>query len=460
MAKKLSEMSKDELLKRKQLLERKAELEAKSSSNYGSSDVLTGAVGAAGAGAAVGAGKYFLGPGMKARGIEKQIARDFQKPLGIEGTEPSFVPREIKNRIDLAQQETSLTKSQLREQLTTLDNKVINQTVDSLANKVKKELPNVMKGASEQYSAMLSRADQLAQEQGFVLTNRQFVDEVVNPSIDALKKQGASDKAIKQLYSIKKQLAPRVTSAERKIGISEARSMISKVTGEDPFSPTASVVRKNFHNFLEVNSPDTLKPHFATMNNQYKEFSQIRNTVIGSSDRGGVYDTKKIRGILRKYVKAPDGGTAKLMKSLGEGSGMVKRIEGVSQDFSKLRDLSNVRHGIQEQLKTVDVSSKSKVLGLTKQRTAAEQLVSKASQARAVGAARSPGGLVRRALGMGGRGLMRAALPLSMTSEAIRAFEDQRRLNTDPAEERQRILNEFINNPVGSQFGIGRGGMI
>lgn len=457
MAKAISKMSLEELEELEALLEEEEKLKAQTKQKTSKDEaVVLGAAGAAAAGGAA----FALKPKAEEISAKLKLGR-MGRELGIKGrVDPSFIPQEIQNQIKLAGQEAEFSTAQLRSQLSTVESKQIPGSVDRLASTIKKEFPGVMKEASNEYMRLLTQADALAQEQGFTLTNKQFIDDVVDPSIKAIEKQGGSDASLRQLKKVKSFLrGKKGASLKKTLPISQARAMVAQTTGKDPFGATSAVIRGKFHDFLEVNSPDNLKSHFAKMNSQYKEFAQIRRTIIGTSDYTGEFNTQKVRSMLHKYAKSPSNDVAKTMSKLGQGGGIVKRVEGVAQEFNKLKDLSNQQHSIKEQLGNIKVSKSGKVLGLTKKGIQAQRLAHQAARGRATFQARNPATLPGRVAagalglrGMVGRGLRSAVPVLGVGSEVLRMIEGSQ---TPEVEARQQF-QRFLQDPVGAQFGTDR----
>ena len=121
-------------------------------------------------------------------------------------------------------------------------------------------------------------------------------------------------------------------------------------------------------------------------------------------------------------------------------------------DFNNLKSISNERHGIQQQLKDIQVAKSGKVLGLQKQKIGADKLISQAAQARQTFQSRSPAGLARKALGLGKSGILKSILPLGIASEGLRVGRGLNMSEEESAEQFRR----FISDPGGAIMGTDR----
>lgn len=339
----------------------------------------TGVAGAAGLGFA--ANKMIIQPWKEMSNANSEL-RNIGNQHGINPqVSPSFIPQglgdqlqstRVANQSDLQNMRTGITSQtkNLSNHLANFDATHVTDASSKLANTIKSNVPTVYKGTIDNYGKGLDLADQVAQNSGFTLSNKQFSSSVLDKVIEDAQKSGISAKEIKQLTDARDGIMAQSKILDAKgnpmgtnLSLSDAKSVISNLTKEEPYSPLSAKIREAWAGFLEKEAPDNVKPIYETLNSQYKPFAEARTFLNKLSDpKTGEFDTAKLSKYIEGHIKkGGDTGINKLMSLLGEGSPLVPKIDDVSNQFSQVSGLKDARALLVKTLKDVQSTGATKI---------------------------------------------------------------------------------------------------
>lgn len=445
-------------------------------SNIGESIALT--AGGIGGAAAIGYGldRLYGKPFRAIKTADKEL-RNIANKYGIDPqTSPGFVPKglndkmqslKVTNQADIKNLKTTsdFKIKDISRQISTLDSDAIIKESSSLADIIKTNIPDTYKKVTDNFGKRLDLIDELASSSGFQLTTRKFSSNFLNDIIEDSIKSGISRQELSQLIDVKDSM---VDLAESQMPLSQAKSVISNLTRENPYSPLSAKIREAWSGFLEKEAPKEIRPLYEKLNSQYKPFTEARSFLTKLSDpRTGEFDTGRLSKYISDYAKkGSDDGISKLMKFVGEGNELMPGVEGVSDKFGNISNLGKARKSLTAILKKVqsekgvkinatDQNNIAKVKQLLADRSRANVLVDIAKENRARLTARNPlnwpGKFVSGAFGVG-KGIIRG-LPLNMLENEIQkkslgvdptsAFEIWRKSQFGNQKEKEMMLQDL-----------------
>jgi len=329
-----------------------------------------------------------------------------QKKLGIEGTEAVYIPKKIGelqratkqkySDIELGYKNRAVSAvNTLKQNLNTLDNKVLTTKADDLAMTIKSGFPGFARSASQGYKAGMDAIEGFLADKGITISPIKFGTDVIDKTIESAREAGYPEENIQQLLRVKEAITPKINEQgmlepEVSFSFGKAKGLISNITKNEPYSGQSSMLRENWGDFLEKNLPSEASAELKLLNESYKPFAEARNAIIKlSNPKTGEFDTKGLTNYFLNYAKKNiDNGAKNLMELIGEGSNLVTPIGGVKEKFEELGQLKIQRVGIKEaipkiqantQVKLQEISARAEkeLNNFTVWKSKAEELISK-----------------------------------------------------------------------------------
>ena len=290
--------------------------------------------------------------------------KDFQKQLGIEGTEAEYIPKriseletsyktnirirenEIKYRSDLALQNA---KSAVED----FDNKILSSKVENLSKTLEENYPTFLKNASQGYKAGMDAIDSFLVSKNIPLNSLQFEQGFLDKAIAEGISRGLTEAELAPLLNLKTQIAPKfnaqgILAQEQTLPFSRIKGYISGLTQPNPNSKLSALVNKNWLDFLEQTLPDDVSPlikgQLSKLNMNYKQFAEARFQYSKIISRGGEFNRQAANKYLLNYFKSNiDDGTQQLITIIGKGNDIVNGIQGVEEKFNAITQLKPQR---------------------------------------------------------------------------------------------------------------------
>lgn len=343
-------------------------------------------LGGLGAAAAVGgtgylANKMFIKPYGEYREANKGL-RAIGKDFGIDPRiSPGEIPRALGDYLSQTRLSNQADLSNVRAQsvadiknisksLYDLDTGIIGRSSDDLANFLKSKWPEINKVTIEAYGRGLDAIDKMADAAGFNISNQQIISNFLDNVIEDAEKSGIDQKQIKGLMSTRdalknqsKILSIKGLPVESKLSLSDAKSIVSNLTREDPYSPLSAKIREGWANFLEREAPKEIKPLYQSLNENYKPYTEARNLINKLSDpKTGVMDARGLSRYISDYTKkGTDAGISNLIKITGEGNALVPSSPEILEKFNNISNLQKSRIQVVDSLKKAQGSSALKI---------------------------------------------------------------------------------------------------
>lgn len=319
-----------------------------------------GAAGAAGIGWAA---NKMIQPAarIERRNILKEL-NNMQAQAGIPGTEPAYLPKDL----TLAQQQINVAKSNkvnnirtqqdvaiksLKNKIEAFDNSLLNTQVSDLSEHIKTQAPEFFKSASKNYADGLNTIDGMFKEADYRFSNTDIEKNVVGKALDTAKAQGIPDdelkplmKAIDSLQGQSKLLNSKGKPLTSEMSFSNAKQVISNAMKDDPFSPSSSILRETWGQYLEKNSPPKAAEYLRSLNKSFQTFAQAREALKKiANPKTGEFDTKALNKYFQDYAKKNiDNGTENLMNLLSGKTPSVASPMDMGK-FSELQGMAGVR---------------------------------------------------------------------------------------------------------------------
>lgn len=367
-------------------------------------------------------GKYLYQPEVrKQRAGLKQELGGMQKQLGIEGTEPTFIPKKISQNIeDVAFRRnqavgqldnfTKQTTQSLKNQLNILDDTLISLNAEDLAKTVKSNYKDWLNSAYESYRVGRSAAGEFYNQfGGKPLDNQVIATEILDKANNRLPMPDA------RIQALRESLTPvdiENNFIQRPMSFEEVDQLVNNIVRENPTSNASHAVSKEWSNFIKSNGPKEVSEYMSNLDSKYSTFAQAREKLSSLIDRStGEFDHKgMIKYLIDHTKRGYDEGTVNLMKMLGEASDLLEPIKGVKEKFGALSQLRQKRAEVKGKIGETALSSRERLSEIEKMadeeiskmkglKNKSQELLSKAAVVEEKLASRNPAKIIAKMFG-------------------------------------------------------------
>jgi len=235
-------------------------------------------------------------------------------------------------------------KKVLQQNLTKLDDGILNSNVEDLASMVHSESPKIIQDTYKAYGAGIDVADEWMSNQGIKIKSSDFKDmlqDVINKAEDAGVPKSTLD-------SILEGVSGETMTIKKAKGL---KANIGKLLPRE----AQYALQDEWAKFLEKNVPAESSGMIKKINADFKPFVDIRKQISGA--RG---DRAKIFNLIHDYAKNKSRMSKQavedLMKTLGEGTDLTPAIKGATEKFKTIKDIAGQRANIEKAISQIDIS--------------------------------------------------------------------------------------------------------
>jgi len=232
------------------------------------------------------------------------------------------------------------------------DKTMLSAGVEDLADTITRGQGDFLKNPPKKYGAALDVISEKMAKSGKEISNATF-DSMLSKTADYLRSRGFGDDELAPiLKSMQMTYDKSGVASVKNMTLTQAKGIVSKIVSENPTSPVASILLRNWGDFLESNAPAEVVSELKDLNKSYKSYAQAREALHKiKNPNTGQYDQKALYRYLQKYAKdSADKDTVALMELLGKGSGISEPIQGAEESFNRFRALKEKRSDMQKEI--------------------------------------------------------------------------------------------------------------
>ena len=273
---------------------------------------------------------------------------------------PSFIKSKIESKKFQKQGQledinfrTNKAHQILKQRVGELDNSMLSSNVSDLANTIKTGEPQFFKSASDSYGAGMDALDQYFTEKSGSFPAETFKKNVLENTLEKGRAIGIPENELRNIVKQTKNI--------KNLAFSDAKARVGNLIKQNPYGATSHFLREAWGNLLEQIAPKEVQPYITKLNQGYKPFAEVRNTLLKlSPSKYGKFNTEGLANYLLDYAKNKvDIGQKSLLKLLGAGNEVANPIPGVREKAILLDQLKTKRLNLQQAQQKMELSKQN-----------------------------------------------------------------------------------------------------